>query len=350
MDMGHRRANLALFVNLALATLLPALGSAQKALFDNCGGQGWSTTCVAGATCVFSNPFYAQCLPDRAAAIASTTQPAPPPASTTTSHSSADDASTHTSPSPPAPPSTLTTTSTFADPTVSKSSTQPESSTTTTQSSSASIGSPPPRSSAPFGTSTVTSSGPAGLPTGGQSNLPSVGGASSKSSMSAGKIAAMVVGIIALMLLLIALFVWTRRRYMKIRAVLAPVFRFDPAAQHPILPITVSEKDRVVGTRPRRTAEPGTFWEISSQAAQIRQEYLINRIREAQREIHTLDDNSSPPYSEAELRLGNKADGALDEANQRNEALQKRIRVLETQLRSQWALGLSDEPPPGYLE
>ncbi|KAJ7458074.1 hypothetical protein FB451DRAFT_1508419, partial [Mycena latifolia] len=232
---------------------------------------------------------------------------------------------------------------------VSKTSSQSDSrSTTTTQSSSSSIDSPLPTSSAPFGTPTATSSGPSGLPTGGQTNLLPVGAASSKPSMSAGKIAAIVVGIIAPMLLLIALFFWTRRRDMKTRALLAPVFRFDLAAQRPILPITVSEKDRVVGTQPRRTAEPGTFPEISSQTAQIRQEYLINRIREAQREIDTL--GSSPPYKEAEPRLGNKGEGALEEANQHNEALQERIRVLETQRRSQWALGLSDEPPPGYLE
>ncbi|KAJ6479180.1 hypothetical protein DFH09DRAFT_1313098 [Mycena vulgaris] len=38
----------------------------------------------------------------------------------------------------------------------------------------------------------------------------------------------------------------------------------------------------------------------------------------------------------------------LAAARERNEALAARIRELETQMHSEWALGLSDEPPPGY--
>lgn len=48
---------------------------AQSGAWGQCGGQGWSgaTTCVAGYTCTFSNPWYSQCLPGSAP---------PPPAST----------------------------------------------------------------------------------------------------------------------------------------------------------------------------------------------------------------------------------------------------------------------------
>ncbi|KAJ6525504.1 cellobiohydrolase II [Mycena vulgaris] len=53
---------------LALVALLPAFVAAQGDVWSQCGGQGWAgaTTCVAGATCTFSNPFYSQCLPNSA--------------------------------------------------------------------------------------------------------------------------------------------------------------------------------------------------------------------------------------------------------------------------------------------
>ncbi|KAF9482685.1 cellulase-domain-containing protein [Pholiota conissans] len=55
--------------------------NAQSPLYGQCGGTGWAgaTTCVAGATCVVSNPYYSQCLPGAAssstAATATTTTP-----------------------------------------------------------------------------------------------------------------------------------------------------------------------------------------------------------------------------------------------------------------------------------
>ncbi|KAJ7689658.1 hypothetical protein B0H17DRAFT_1066016 [Mycena rosella] len=65
--MGPRHGLLALSLNLALATVLPASVSAQgpNSLFSQCNGQNWplSTTCVAGATCVFVSPDYSHCLP-----------------------------------------------------------------------------------------------------------------------------------------------------------------------------------------------------------------------------------------------------------------------------------------------
>ena len=47
-----------------LAVLFP-LALAQSAEWGQCGGEGWTgpTTCVAGTTCVYSNPWYSQCLP-----------------------------------------------------------------------------------------------------------------------------------------------------------------------------------------------------------------------------------------------------------------------------------------------
>ncbi|KAG0648201.1 hypothetical protein D0Z07_5535 [Hyphodiscus hymeniophilus] len=41
-----------------------AVASAQQTIWGQCGGQGWTgpTTCIAGAYCFYSNPWYSQCL------------------------------------------------------------------------------------------------------------------------------------------------------------------------------------------------------------------------------------------------------------------------------------------------
>ncbi|KAJ7610706.1 hypothetical protein DFH06DRAFT_1345817 [Mycena polygramma] len=105
---------------------------------------------------------------------------------------------------------------------------------------------------------------------------------------------------------------------------------------------------------------------LSSKAAQARQEYLLNQMREVQWQLQALQgrgtSSAAPPTSApsssgvvspsaSESALSGTTDGSgLAQARQQNEALQERIRALEQQLQSQWALGLSDEPPPGYLE
>ncbi|KAI9155674.1 putative pectate lyase [Paramyrothecium foliicola] len=68
----------------ALSALLPALplAVAQQAVWEQCGGNGWTggTTCVAGAVCTPQNEWYSQCLPGNA-------PPQPEPTSTSTSTS-----------------------------------------------------------------------------------------------------------------------------------------------------------------------------------------------------------------------------------------------------------------------
>ncbi|KAJ7255694.1 hypothetical protein C8J57DRAFT_1517986 [Mycena rebaudengoi] len=62
-------------VLLALITASVVVGQSQP--FGQCGGQDWKgpTTCTAGWTCVFSNPFYSQCLQGTATTTATTTTP-----------------------------------------------------------------------------------------------------------------------------------------------------------------------------------------------------------------------------------------------------------------------------------
>ncbi|PPQ71982.1 hypothetical protein CVT26_007138 [Gymnopilus dilepis] len=46
-------------------TPTPTPSGCASALWGQCGGQGWTgcTSCAAGSTCTFSNPYYSQCLP-----------------------------------------------------------------------------------------------------------------------------------------------------------------------------------------------------------------------------------------------------------------------------------------------
>ncbi|KAF5330399.1 hypothetical protein D9619_005601 [Psilocybe cf. subviscida] len=72
---------------LALVTLVMVAQQATAvAVWGQCGGQGYSgsTTCDSGSTCVYSNPFYSQCLPGSA----STTQSSTPTTTRTTTSSS----------------------------------------------------------------------------------------------------------------------------------------------------------------------------------------------------------------------------------------------------------------------
>ncbi|KIJ37692.1 glycoside hydrolase family 5 protein [Sphaerobolus stellatus SS14] len=68
------------FVAAALA-VAPYV-SAQSPVYGQCGGQNWTgaTTCASGSACVYSNPYYSQCLPG-----ASTTTSVKPTTTTTTS-------------------------------------------------------------------------------------------------------------------------------------------------------------------------------------------------------------------------------------------------------------------------
>jgi cellulose 1,4-beta-cellobiosidase len=68
------------------SALLASFAYAQAPVYGQCGGQGWTgpTTCVSGSTCVYSNPYYSQCLPGQATTTPrTTTTPTTKPNSTT---------------------------------------------------------------------------------------------------------------------------------------------------------------------------------------------------------------------------------------------------------------------------
>jgi phosphatidylserine/phosphatidylglycerophosphate/cardiolipin synthase-like enzyme len=164
-----------------------------------------------------------------------------------------------------------------------------------------------------------------------------------KSSNHAGTIAGIAVGIAALIITILVgiLFCigWRRRRT---RAILAPASYLESTSSHGLsLPNTTADSEKQAGG-PHFI----TIGRRSSRAAERRQEYLNNRIRVAQRELDAMNDTVSTSS------LDREGDGvpSLEEAKQQIQALQENISMLQRRLQSQWALGVSDEPPPEYME
>ncbi|KAJ7142505.1 hypothetical protein C8R44DRAFT_193244 [Mycena epipterygia] len=100
----------------------------------------------------------------------------------------------------------------------------------------------------------------------------------------------------------------------------------------------------------------------------VRRQYLRNELRAAQEKIVNIEESETRTISMRAtqsstpgrlLRListrsasstGSGLRGVVSELRDRNEALTARIRELEAQMESPWALGLSNDPPPGYSE
>jgi hypothetical protein len=78
----------------------------------------------------------------------------------------------------------------------------------------------------------------------------------------------------------------------------------------------------------------------------------MNQMRAVQLQLQLLQGITATVSSatSGSLSRGESDSLGLQQAKLQNAALQERIRALEEQLNSQWALGLSDEPPPGYLD
>ncbi|KAG8749665.1 hypothetical protein FRC12_013293 [Ceratobasidium sp. 428] len=76
----HLKSTGALLVAIATTGAL-----AQQNGWGQCGGIGWpgATTCVAGWMCVYSNPYFSQCLPDRSSTPAPTVTATTPTATST---------------------------------------------------------------------------------------------------------------------------------------------------------------------------------------------------------------------------------------------------------------------------
>ncbi|KAJ6558853.1 hypothetical protein DFH09DRAFT_1162640 [Mycena vulgaris] len=173
-----------------------------------------------------------------------------------------------------------------------------------------------------------------------------------KSSLSGGKIGGIVVGTLMLLVLAIVLLLYIRRRRRRGR-VDTEAFT-EPEASSWAESIMATPARFITDGNVTLTRED-TRATASSRTAGIRQGYLREKILAAQRVLEDLPSAvGRSPHSiyDSASGLPETEDGGrtLEQARHQNQVLQERIRTLESQLQSQWALGLSDEPPPGYLE
>ncbi|KAJ6540819.1 hypothetical protein DFH09DRAFT_1089782 [Mycena vulgaris] len=145
---------------------------------------------------------------------------------------------------------------------------------------------------------------------------------SSKKPLPAGTIVGATLGALALVVLGIALCLLIRKSRRKKRMDLEPTSY-----------LTVANQVHASIAPARATTGAWT-----SPLAENRQRYLTAQLRAVQKELESLQ--------------GSGASGGadLEEARQQNETLRARIRTLERDLQSQWAMGLSDHAPPEYQD
>ncbi|KAG8838799.1 hypothetical protein FRB91_007396, partial [Serendipita sp. 411] len=96
---------------LSLSALAVPQALAQQTAWGQCGGQGWTgaTTCVSGWTCVYSNPWYSQCL--QASSTPTSTSSSSSKSSSSSSRSSSSSSRTSSSSSRSSSSSSRTSTS-----------------------------------------------------------------------------------------------------------------------------------------------------------------------------------------------------------------------------------------------
>ncbi|KAF7336400.1 hypothetical protein MVEN_02188700 [Mycena venus] len=90
----------------------------------------------------------------------------------------------------------------------------------------------------------------------------------------------------------------------------------------------------------------------------VRRWYLHNELRSAQEKIANIQQDRYAPSPQGGFRRVSFSNGGSDTGRRSPDLdmlaqlreLTERIRELEAQMRSPWALGLSDESPPGYSE
>ncbi|KAK7055710.1 F-box domain-containing protein [Favolaschia claudopus] len=208
-------------------------------------------------------------------------------------------------------------------------------------------------------------------------SAPNSSSIASKSSPSVGLIVGVTLAaaiVLAIIFLLAFLYLRRRRRLAHSLTPIDPspsfishsAFASSPSAAdiaqakiEPYLMTPVSANTSDISRSPS-DAQPPPIPALGSKAALARQEYLTNQLREVQSQLQALHapvsppPARSPPKSPSSAGLSNThtdgTESGLAEAREQNAALEQRIRELEGQLQSRWALGLSDEPPPGYME
>ncbi|KAJ7445627.1 hypothetical protein FB451DRAFT_1292656 [Mycena latifolia] len=195
----------------------------------------------------------------------------------------------------------------------------------------------------------------------GESAIPAAIARTTRNTPPAGVIAGIAIGIL-FTILLAGLCVWRIRRRQQ-QAVFVQLTR--AASPFTLLP---SRRAAPAPPIPTIRAVPENSDARSISASTIRQQYLRNEVRAAQEKLVDLGDldrrtwSTSATRASASSRLlrmlstrsasttrtAPASPDLVAQLRERNEMLTARIRELEDQMESPWALGLSDEPPPGY--
>ncbi|KAJ7631560.1 hypothetical protein DFH06DRAFT_1303637 [Mycena polygramma] len=152
-----------------------------------------------------------------------------------------------------------------------------------------------------------------------------------KSFLSPGIIAGISCGILALLLIISISVVLFIRRRNRNKSMLQPVVQVE-SVPRPIVREAIAGKR--TGAMTATIPQANERARDSSDAAERRQQFITQRIMTVQGELAAL------------AVSGDAENNAL---RRQIEMLQHRIRTLESELQSQWALGLSDETPPGYI-
>ncbi|KAJ7469968.1 hypothetical protein B0H11DRAFT_1387675 [Mycena galericulata] len=187
-----------------------------------------------------------------------------------------------------------------------------------------------------------------------QAAQPTVVPLSTHSTLSKGAVVGTAVGICSL-ILLVLLLGWLRRRWHR-RA----------AAYLTVMPFAIPSTDVVasVPSKPTSAVPDHSDSDPAHSVTTVRQRYLQSALRAAREKIGSIEDlerraisgrqGTTPGrlmqvFSSRGWLSGGPGSPDADVAFQLRR-MTARIRELEAQIQSPWARGLSDEPPPGYLE
>ncbi|KAJ6561179.1 hypothetical protein DFH09DRAFT_1481700 [Mycena vulgaris] len=212
-------------------------------------------------------------------------------------------------------------------------------------------------------TSTASSTQNSGTAVAGQTAPPSTNAVAKKSQPSTGIIATVVICVLLLLAGLIFIFFFFRRRKQRTRR------RDSRGTLEAPAPMAQSSLALIPQTYPSTNLDPFTSpvsTSTSLTSPQQRQQHITNEMRLLRKQMEELrrtnnstsstSFSSSVPESSAfsptqTSPTSTHATSALDleRSRQQNDELQSRIAQLEAQLQSAWALGLSNEPPPGYV-
>ncbi|KAJ6581111.1 hypothetical protein B0H19DRAFT_492965 [Mycena capillaripes] len=229
----------------------------------------------------------------------------------------------------------------------------------------------PPTSSLPSSTSSPVSSPPASSlsqtsavsHTGSGTEAPASTASSPTTKTSSkpapiGMIIGIVVAVLAIIAVLVFLFFFLRRRRQRARRLSPGIMAETPGAMfHPSLSVTSRSYPTGSSTQPDPFITPPSS-NTSLASPQQRQQHITNEMRLVRKQMeelrrtgngasmssHSAESSALSPTSAASTH-----DSDLERSRQQNDALQSRIVQLEAQLQSAWALGLSNEPPPGYV-